>query len=749
MAKAKANPESTSGRGSSMADEPLDQWSKRFDARPDRLDLRDRPYVPPLRSLPAVFPTDEQIAKLLPAYIGRDLVLDQGSEGACTGFGLACVANYLLFRREMALKPAHRQVVESVSPRMLYDLARRYDEWPGEDYSGSSCRGAIKGWHKHGVCAESKWRYVLDGGDVRFEAPQDDWLLDAARRPLGVYYRVDKHSIVDLQAAIHEIGAVFVSAGVHDGWQALLGKRSASPRSHAALKRVLPKPPGSRVGGHAFALVGYNADGFIVQNSWGARWGSGGFAVLPYADWIEHATDAWACALGAPMLATGDAAEAATSRYPLASGETLASRTAAASRSRHRDSADPYPRWREGQARDQTLICGNDGHLVCDAIDEAGADDPAAYVRRRVVDQPLAFFMARPKGPARLVIHAHGGLVSETRAVDYARSLAPVLAAHDACPLFLVWKTGPGETLDNLYQDWLRHLAGVEREPAEGWFGALREQARDRVDRAFEGAARRLGRGVWLEMRENAHRATEPGRLLALLGSALLDLRDRLARHGRPLEIHVIGHSAGSILLGHLIDHLHRDATLAARQPRITSVSLHAAACSVRFACDTYLAAAHAGVFELKQLRNWVLSDANERDDPLPHRIAPIYSRSLLYLVSRALEDARNMPLLGLERAQRRAYIRPAATARIYWADSEIDALRTWHDAWLGSAAAEAAWRRDYVLADRDIVVERTNGRVRTERARHGGYGHDLEVVEQTLAGIFGRPLKVPLRSLG
>ena len=112
---AKARP----GTGGSPGDEPLDQWSKRFDARPDRLDLRDRPYLPPLRSLPAVFPGDEQIAKLLPAYIGRGLVLDQGSEGACTGFGLACVANYLLFRREMAVKPAQRRPVESVSPRML------------------------------------------------------------------------------------------------------------------------------------------------------------------------------------------------------------------------------------------------------------------------------------------------------------------------------------------------------------------------------------------------------------------------------------------------------------------------------------------------------------------------------------------------------------------------------------------------------------------------------------------------------
>ena len=35
------------------------------------------------------------------------------------------------------------------------------------------------------------------------------------------------------------------------------------------------------LGGHAFAIVGYNEVGFLVQNSWGPEWGKGGFATLP------------------------------------------------------------------------------------------------------------------------------------------------------------------------------------------------------------------------------------------------------------------------------------------------------------------------------------------------------------------------------------------------------------------------------------------------------------------------------------
>ena len=48
---------------------------------------------------------------------------------------------------------------DHASARMLYEMAKRYDEWEGTDGSGSSCRGAIKGWYNMGVCDKELWDY--------------------------------------------------------------------------------------------------------------------------------------------------------------------------------------------------------------------------------------------------------------------------------------------------------------------------------------------------------------------------------------------------------------------------------------------------------------------------------------------------------------------------------------------------------------------------------------------------------------
>ena len=172
-----------------------------LDARPDTLDFRDRMFEPTLIEVPVRRPLQEYRKAAVP-------ILDQGSEGACTGFGLAAVVHYLLRTRRVV--PDRTQV----SPRMLYDMARRYDEWPGEAYDGSSARGAMKGWHKHGVCSGTHWKYVGTQSKSRYP----ERFRDALRRPLGAYFRVNHKDIIAMHAAIAEVGSLYATAQVHQGW---------------------------------------------------------------------------------------------------------------------------------------------------------------------------------------------------------------------------------------------------------------------------------------------------------------------------------------------------------------------------------------------------------------------------------------------------------------------------------------------------------------------------------------------------
>ena len=169
---------------------------------PDKLDLRDRPYMPAIAVKPA--------AGMHPRL--KLPVLNQGESSACTGFALASVVNYLLRTRT----PRAPQV----SPYMIYSMARRYDEFPGYTQdTGSSLRGAMKGWYKHGACRFDLWNQ-LEMPPAAQKA-QDDWWWDAVQRPLGAYYRVDSRSVVDMQIALNEVGILYASAICHDTFHQL------------------------------------------------------------------------------------------------------------------------------------------------------------------------------------------------------------------------------------------------------------------------------------------------------------------------------------------------------------------------------------------------------------------------------------------------------------------------------------------------------------------------------------------------
>ncbi len=651
--------------------------------RKDAVDLRDRAFAPAPFSLPDEFPSADEIKTFLPRYSKAGLILDQGQEGACTGFGLACVINYLRWRK--AGVPAK---LESVSARMLYNFARRYDEYSGENYEGSSCRGAIKGWFNHGVCPEADWPY----DSVQAVEPKYGYAERASANTVGVYYRVDLKSVTDLQAAIHQVGAVYVSAFTHVGWDDVVcATKGKAPSCHADVPLIPFAGRPSEDGGHAFALVGFNADGFIIQNSWGKTWGMGGFAVLSYADWLANGMDAWVVALGVPGVVAGRSGASTTRTASLAGG------------------ADTSRWWSERQAYEHSIVTGNDGRVRRYLTE----DELSRTLLHQAAGLPDQWFRCNPTVKTkRLVIYAHGGLNSEGAAIERARAMGRYFLGNDCYPLFLVWKTGLLESIGDIIGEW--HSGQPTR--TAGMLDWVIEQNDLMLEK---GLGRKVVRPVWSEMKENAELAFSSSRGGDLLVTALQKL---ISTWGENLEIHLVGHSAGSIILGHML-------TLMAQRglaDKVSSVHLYAPACSVQFANRHY--APHAKLMQKMDIS--LLSDRVENDDNTMF----VYRKSLLYFVSNALETDLRTPILGMENVFKDDYTG--------WdgASSTGEALRNWR-----RAAIEAGLDKRLKVVD-DDKVETAPGRL--IRAAHGAFDNDLALLTRTLVSIIGAPLKTPVDDL-
>lgn len=633
-----------------------------LDARPDRIDFRDREYRPRLVSQPAQYPSPEEIGVFFERYVATDRIQDQGSEGACTGFGLAAVVNYLNWIKALgAAATAGQDIAKTpledppplVSPWMLYNVARIYDEWEGEDYSGSSCRGAMKGWHKHGVCQETMWP---KRAKVAGKRPDAGWQQDAAKIPLGSYYRVNTLSISDMQSAIYEVGAVFCSAKVHTGWQfdglTEAPETQAYPIKTEGGEKVLSLPiiklSTNEVGGHAFAVVGYNDRGFIIQNSWGPKWATtwgknntdiphaaGGFALMTYEDWVINSRDAWVAALAAPMR-TSKARVTTTSRSRHSLLEQSAQIDAQLMMSSPGKTIPPH--WDEQKAYDHSIVMGNDGKLIRRRIDAANAKSDLQQTIGNIL---------KGCNNKDVVIFAHGGLNSEEAAIRHAQNLGPWFEANGIVPIFVIWRTGFVDAVANIGQDMVadfqKEMERVENNSILGLIEKARDKLEKKFDLAFEAIAEKvLGKAVWSQIKQNAQAACQRNSATGMTGGMRLladQIKKSLKGMETPCRIHLLGHSAGAIILGHFASDL-------ARFTKIGSIGLFAPACTLKFANATFRPLVEKDKLPAKKFYVFNLNRKNERSD----KVGP-YNKSLLYLVSRAFESPRKAPLLGLDDA--------------------------------------------------------------------------------------------------
>jgi hypothetical protein len=455
---------------------------RKVNVRPDTLDFRDQMFVPTLVEVPTSIALEDYQRLEVP-------ILDQGTEGACTGFGLATNVNYLLRKRKVV--PDQR----SVSPWMLYALAKRYDEWPGENYEGSSARGAMKGWHKHGVCAAE-----LCGSSIRLS---EEALKEAPKRSLGAYFRVNHKDLVAMHSAIAEVGILYATASVHTGWE------------NVGADGVIKKAD-QIIGGHAFAIVAYDEHGLWIQNSWGPGWGKQGFARLTYDDWLANGSDVWVARLGVPMNLLSPESVAASSSGAL-------SHTGAYSNL---------------ELRRHIISIGNDGLLSPGGTFGTSREDVEHLFAK---DFPAITNKWQKK---RILLYAHGGLVDESAAVQRVAEYRAQLLKAEIYPISFIWHSDFFTSITNILQDAMR------KRKSEGFLDDSKDFMLDRLDDALEPVARIAGKPIWSEMKGNALAASSNE-----AGGARIVI-DCLNRLPQDVEIHLVGHSAGAIFHAPLVEAL-------------------------------------------------------------------------------------------------------------------------------------------------------------------------------------------------
>lgn len=158
----------------------------------------------------------------------RTLWLDQGNEGACTGFGLSHV---------LGTTPRRVGGIDNPYAQQRYYRARQEDQWPGENYDGSSVLGAMEAAKDDGIITSYHWATTLE----------------------EIVYGVSYH------------GPMEIGINWYEGmW---------TPDANGLLQIT-----GKIAGGHALCIGGVNmkAETFLLYNSWGPTWGNNGGALISF-----------------------------------------------------------------------------------------------------------------------------------------------------------------------------------------------------------------------------------------------------------------------------------------------------------------------------------------------------------------------------------------------------------------------------------------------------------------------------------
>lgn len=187
------------------------------------------------------------------------------------------------------------------------DLSRLFPYWMTRNIienragqEGASLRNAIRALFHYGTPLEEVWPY--DVAKVNVE-PDQAAVTDATNRKVTRYEKVDHTDINAIKSALNEGLPVIFAARVNSGIYNLNGPWQT--HRMAPTKYGVIQNGNDWIGNHAMLIVGYDdtisnpcpgwimQGSFLVQNSWGADYGDGGFLGYPYQVMLIDAMEAW------------------------------------------------------------------------------------------------------------------------------------------------------------------------------------------------------------------------------------------------------------------------------------------------------------------------------------------------------------------------------------------------------------------------------------------------------------------------
>lgn len=171
-------------------------------------------------------------------------ILDQKSEGACVGFGWTAQALATPFVVNLKTLPGRNPKTPEPFARNVYKQAKKIDEYPGENYEGTSVLAGAKVMVNNYSITSYSWAFSID----------------------------------DVIDALIQKGPVVLGINWYEGM-------------YEAPNGIL-KVTGDHVGGHCLLAIGYTAKSkafngkpsITLQNSWGTSWGNYGLAEIAVSD---------------------------------------------------------------------------------------------------------------------------------------------------------------------------------------------------------------------------------------------------------------------------------------------------------------------------------------------------------------------------------------------------------------------------------------------------------------------------------